>query len=249
MLLAFAVLMLQSAALSTLLPSHSPEGTFSPIEIEKTDEIAATAANFQTNPALANLPMRRSFSSDLIMLQAAQKGAPVTDDSAAQNSTPAQPPVAQTVFPALQPSSSFMPGQLELVAAGESSSRADFSSAPASFKPAPYMRVSEAGRAHGLPRKWLILGGIEHGAATYDAWSTRRVIESGTGYETNPLLKPFASSNALYGAVQAAPFLFDYIGLRMLHSEHPWMRKFWWVPQSASTAASLFGGVHNTMMR
>jgi hypothetical protein len=152
----------------------------------------------------------------------------------------------------MQPYTSYTPGQLEPVAMGESSSRTDFASAPmgarAGFKPAPYSRVSETARAHGFPKKWMMLGAVEHGAATFDAWSTRRVIENGTGYEMNPMLKPFANSNALYGAVQAAPFAFDYLALRMLHSEHPWIRKIWWVPQSASAAASIFGGVHNTMM-
>jgi hypothetical protein len=33
-----------------------------------------------------------------------------------------------------------------------------------------------------------------------------------------------------------------------MRSSHPWMRKMWWVPQSVSTAASLFGGVHNSMI-
>lgn len=241
MLLALAVLMLQSATLPVSLPAN----VLSPVAKDKTIETpAAAAANVQVNTALVNLPIARSFSDGSLMAQ--EPSAPVKDEKVAQT------PAAQVNFPAMQPATSFMPGQLEPVAMGESSSRADALNAPAvapaSYKPVPYTRVSEAGRMHGYPKKWLLLGAVEHGAATFDAWSTRRVIENGTGYEMNPMLKPFANSNALYGAVQVAPLVFDYVGLRMLHSEHPWMRKFWWVPQSASTAASIFGGVHNTMI-
>jgi hypothetical protein len=248
MLFPLAVLMFQSAALPSLLLANA----LSPVAMDKTVETSTAAAtNVQVNPALANLPIARSFSGGLLMAQ--EQSAPAKDDKAAQNTPPVQTAAAQVNFPAMQPTTSFMPGQLEPVAMGESSSRADALNAPAvapaSFKPAPYTRVSEAGRAYGLPRKWLLLGAVEHGAATFDAWSTRRVIENGTGYELNPFLKPFANSNALYGAVQVAPFAFDYLALRMLHSEHPWMRKYWWVPQSASAATSIFAGVHNSMMR
>jgi hypothetical protein len=247
MLLALALLMFQSAALPASLPANAMPPVFMAKIVETT---AAATANVPVNPALANLPIRRSFSGGTLMMQ--EQSAPVKDEKAVQNTAPAQAQVAQVNFPATQPATSFMPGQLEPVAMGESSSRTDGDSvapiAPASFKPAPFTRVSEAGRAHGYPKKWLMLSAVEHGAATFDAWSTRRVIENGSGYEMNPLLRPFASSNALYGAVQVAPLVFDYVGLRMLHSEHPWMRKFWWVPQSASAAASIFGGVHNSMM-
>jgi hypothetical protein len=212
--------------------------------------LALAVLMFQSAALPASLPANEV--SPVGSLLAQEQSAPVKDEKAAQNAAPAQTPVAEVNFPAMQPATSFMPGQLEPVAMGESSSRMESASAPAlapaSFKPAPYMRVPEAGRVHGYPKKWLLLGAVEHGAATFDAWSTRRVIENGTGYEMNPMLRPFANSNALYGAVQVAPLVFDYVGLRMLHSEHPWMRKFWWVPQSASTAASIFGGVHNSMI-
>ncbi len=259
MLFALAVLMFQSAASPAPLPAIIPDSGVSPVATNKIDtNSAAAAANAQVNPALANLPIARTFSGAWGMML--EQSAPLDDDKATQKTAPAAGDAsanasgAQANFPVTQTFGSFMPGQLEPVETGESSSRADGSStaaaasAPASFKPAPYSRVSETGRVHGFPKNWMILGAVEHGAATFDAWSTRRVIENGTGYEMNPLLKPFANSNALYGAVQVAPLVFDYVGLRMLHSEHPWMRKFWWVPQSASAAASIFGGVHNTMM-
>lgn len=152
--------------------------------------------------------------------------------------------------PAVSPDPvAFVPGQLVLTpmeddAAGSSSSSRSFASGSAS--PASFRSTERAGHAHNLPpKRWLILSAAEHGAATFDAWSTRQVIMSGTGQELNPMLKPFANSNALYAAVQVAPFAFDYIGLRMMRSSHPWVRKMWWVPQAASTVTSFAAGAHN----
>src|SRR5580704_15227761 len=61
----------------------------------------------------------------------------------------------------------------------------------------------------GVPKMWFVLGALEHGAATFDAWSTRRNIETGTMHEADPIMRPFANSNAMYAAVQVAPVLFD----------------------------------------
>jgi hypothetical protein len=93
-------------------------------------------------------------------------------------------------------------------------------------------------------RTWMILAAVEHGAATFDAWSTRRAIANG-GQEMNPLMKPFANSGAIYAATQAGPLLFDYIGKRMMMSRSSKLRRIWWLPQVASTASSIFCGVHN----
>ncbi len=93
-------------------------------------------------------------------------------------------------------------------------------------------------------RVWFALSAVEHGAAAFDAWTTRRAIANG-GQELNPLMKPFANSGAIYAATQAGPLLFDYVGKRMMMSRNPKLRRIWWLPQAASTAASLFSGVHN----
>src|SRR4029077_7530376 len=81
----------------------------------------------------------------------------------------------------------------------------------------------------GVPKIWFVLGAMEHGAATFDAWSTRRNIIAGTAHEANPLMRPFANSNAMYAAVQIAPVLFDLLSKRMLHSSRGWERKTWWM--------------------
>jgi hypothetical protein len=42
------------------------------------------------------------------------------------------------------------------------------------------------------------------GAASLDAWSTRRAISRGYGIEGNPMLRPFSHSGALYAATQVS---------------------------------------------
>jgi hypothetical protein len=92
---------------------------------------------------------------------------------------------------------------------------------------------------------WIGLGIAEHSAATFDAWTTRRAITTVGAQELNPLLKPFAGNASLYAAIQVGPVVMDYVGKKMMYSRHNWVRRMWWVPQSASFATSLFCGAHN----
>jgi|ERR1700676_929931 len=92
---------------------------------------------------------------------------------------------------------------------------------------------------------WYALTIASSGASGFDAWSTRRAISGGYGTESNPLLRPFAHSNALYAATQVSPLVLDYVGRKMMTSRHPLLRRMWWLPQSAGTGMSLFAGVHN----
>jgi hypothetical protein len=108
--------------------------------------------------------------------------------------------------------------------------------------PAPFLVAETSPRT---PRLWYALTAATHGAALFDAWTTRRVIRSGAGHEANPLFKPFANSGLLYPAVQVAPVALDYLGRRLMSNRRPWVRKMWWVPQAASTTISLWGGAHN----
>jgi hypothetical protein len=93
-------------------------------------------------------------------------------------------------------------------------------------------------------RAWLALAIVEHGAAAFDAYSTRQAVSRGA-VEDNPMLRPFASSPAIYVATQVAPVLFDLMARHMQRSEYPMVRRFWWVPQTASAGLSIFSGVHN----
>jgi len=110
---------------------------------------------------------------------------------------------------------------------------------------APVKRRRPEAAGIGVPKMWFVLGAMEHGSATFDAWSTRRNIVAGTAHEMNPMLQPFANSNAMYAAVQVCPVLFDLLSRHMLHSSRSWERKSWWVPQTASTVTSILSGAHN----
>jgi hypothetical protein len=96
---------------------------------------------------------------------------------------------------------------------------------------------------------WRGLVVVSSGAATFDAWSTRRAITKYGAQELDPMLKPFAGNASLYAAVQVGPALMDYIGRKMMYSRHSWMRRTWWVPQSASFVTSIFCGAHNVAYR
>lgn len=93
-------------------------------------------------------------------------------------------------------------------------------------------------------RAWLLLSIAEHSAATFDAYSTRVAISKGA-QEADPLMQPFAHSPALYGAIQVCPLVLDFAARRMERSQHSFLRRTWWVPQSAATGIFLFSGAHN----
>jgi hypothetical protein len=93
-------------------------------------------------------------------------------------------------------------------------------------------------------RNWLMLSIVEHSAATFDAYSTRQAVSRGAT-EEDPLMRPFAHSPAIYGAIQVAPVLFDLLARHMQRSNYNFERRAWWVPQTASTGMSIFAGVHN----
>lgn len=109
---------------------------------------------------------------------------------------------------------------------------------PPAFRPtiAPTERSS---------RLWFTLSIAEHSAAGFDAWSTRRAISEGRA-EADPMMRPFAHSAAIYGAIQVVPFGLDYIANRM-HRSTGWTRHVWWVPQSVATATYLFSGSYNVI--
>ena len=94
-------------------------------------------------------------------------------------------------------------------------------------------------------RLWRGLVIAEHSAALFDAWSTRRSISSGNGYERNPLIKPFANSPAIYPVLQVAPLGVDFLSHRLLRSNNAFLRRVWWVPQVASVGGSLWVGARN----
>ena len=137
----------------------------------------------------------------------------------------------------------------ELPAAPES--KVKFETEPASLRPAaqPFQPVRPAVmHPRETPRQrkmWYGLMAAGHSAAAFDAWTTRRAISGGYGQESNPLLRPFASSNAMYAATQVSPAVMDFIGKRMMTSQTGWVRKMWWVPQAVGASFSFAAGAHN----
>ena len=103
----------------------------------------------------------------------------------------------------------------------------------------------ESSRQHNI---WFGLMATGHAAAVFDAYSTRKAVSGGYGVEGDPLLRPFAHSNAMYAATQVSPAIMDYLGHRMLTSDKHWMRRLWWIPQAAGTSLSLSAGIHNSRL-
>jgi hypothetical protein len=95
---------------------------------------------------------------------------------------------------------------------------------------------------------WYVLSITGSGAAAFDAWSTRRAISQGYGTEANPLLRPFSHSGAMYAATQVSPLVMDFIGKRMMVSQHRWVRNMWWLPQAAGSGFSFYAGAHNVQL-
>ena len=93
-------------------------------------------------------------------------------------------------------------------------------------------------------RSWIALSFVQHGAAAFDAYSTRYAISRGA-VEADPLMRPFANSSGIYAAIQVLPVALDYTARRMQRSPNNFIRRIWWVPQSVSTASFLISGAHN----
>jgi hypothetical protein len=116
------------------------------------------------------------------------------------------------------------------------------------IQPANPPKAAIRGVRYEAPKRkvaWIGLSVAGHGAAAFDAYSTRLAISGGYGTESNPLLRPFAHSGALYAATQVSPTVMDYLGHKMMTNRHPWVRKMWWVPQAAGAGFSVAAGVHN----
>jgi hypothetical protein len=136
--------------------------------------------------------------------------------------------------PATIPGSASTPGVESFNASGASALRIE------STKLA-FTRPRETSRERKV---WYGLLLTSHAAASFDAWSTRRAVALGYN-EGNPLLRPFANSNAIYVATQVSPAVMDYLGKRMMVSQHGWIRRMWWLPQVAGSGFSIGAGVHN----
>lgn len=93
-------------------------------------------------------------------------------------------------------------------------------------------------------KSWLALSAVQHGAEAFDAYSTRVAISHGA-VESDPLMRPFANSPAIYAVGQISPLILDIVARHMQRSDNHVVRRMWWLPQSVATAEFVFCGVHN----
>lgn len=136
----------------------------------------------------------------------------------------------------------------KLTAENSESSSAEAILPNPAIKPANSPKAAIRGIRYDTPKQkaaWIGLSVAGHGAAAFDAYSTRQAISGGYGTESNPLLRPFAHSGAIYVATQVSPTVMDYLGHKMMTNRRPWVRKIWWVPQTAGAGFSIAAGAHN----
>ncbi|HKV48705.1 MAG TPA: hypothetical protein VJN69_11500 [Candidatus Acidoferrales bacterium] len=93
-------------------------------------------------------------------------------------------------------------------------------------------------------RNWLALSIVQSGAATFDAYATRKAIENGA-HEADPFMRPFADSSGIYAAIQVCPLVLDYTARHMQRSENPVIRHTWWLPQALGAGIYIFSGAHD----
>jgi hypothetical protein len=110
--------------------------------------------------------------------------------------------------------------------------------------PSKPVRVIAAENENYSRRSWLLLSIAQHSAATFDAYSTRVAVSNGAR-EVDPMMRPFAHSPGIYAAIQVGPTILDFAARRMQRSQNSFLRRTWWLPQTASTGIFLFSGVHN----
>jgi hypothetical protein len=180
-----------------------------------------------------------AFSSPDISRTAPEEPAPVAIHSGASDSNPSAQPSLPDAPAAKVLSSSSAHDATPVSSENITPATPPFSNA--AVKPA-IRGTYETARQRKI---WYGLVAAGSGAAAFDAWTTRRAVSGGYGVEGDPVMRPFAHSNAMYAATQISPVVMDYLGHRMMTSRHPWMRRYWWVPQVAGTSFSLSAGVHN----
>jgi hypothetical protein len=158
----------------------------------------------------------------------------------------------------IQPRNSVMPdAPSETIASTEADPDPSLVTAPRVLSPALIMnpvttptRKKSVGEEHPTSIKyWRGLTIASSSAAAFDAWTTRRNINTGRFKEENTWLKPFAGNASLYAVMQVRPVLFDYVGRRMFRSNKKWVRNLWWVPQTAQTAANFYCGAKNMSLK
>jgi hypothetical protein len=97
-------------------------------------------------------------------------------------------------------------------------------------------------------KRVIVLTAVQTGALVFDGVTTRQFLHRGYT-EVDPVARVFLGSKPTWGrmaplgAVQAAAGM--WIAERMAMSRHPWVRRFWWLPQVLGTAGNAAATAHN----
>lgn len=186
-------------------------------QLAVTISLPAEKAAIDTSAAIA--ASTSSVDAENFLATAAASYTPAAEPAAESRAALPDPPIAVT---APAPIAFVRPGKVATVSIGE---------------------LRAENRRKQLMWRGLVVA--TSGAATFDAWTTRHAITTAGAVELNPLLKPFAGNGSLYAALQVGPILLDFAGKKMMYSRYSWVRRMWWLPQSASFIDSIFCGAHN----
>ena len=187
-------------------------------------------------PATTTNPGSASAARPPMVAAVASGAATDAKKSKSEASDPAPPDIAEA-----QPSKTI--GTVPLASTASGATKPVPAPLPDLYLPLPRIFQPQTEPLKHPSRAWFVLMATEHSAAGFDAWSTRQGVSQGR-VETDPLMRPFAHSGAIYGAIQVVPFGLDYVAHRMQRSSG-WTRHVWWLPQSLATASFLFSGSYN----
>jgi hypothetical protein len=100
-------------------------------------------------------------------------------------------------------------------------------------------------------RPIVLLGAIQTGALISDGVTTRQYLQRGY-VEVDPLTRallgrtPTWGRMAPLGAVQVVAGM--WLAERMAKSQHVWVRRFWWLPQTIGIAGNIAASAHNVTL-
>lgn len=101
-------------------------------------------------------------------------------------------------------------------------------------------------------KRVIALTAVQTGALVSDGVTTRQFLHRGYT-EVDPVARVFLGSKPTWGrmaplgAVQVAAGM--WLAERMAMSRHPWIRRFWWLPQVLGIAGNAAATAHNIALR
>ncbi|HKS81612.1 MAG TPA: hypothetical protein VJR23_08900 [Candidatus Acidoferrales bacterium] len=222
MVLAMAALLFQAAAVTPAITASAPTNLAAPATRASAPAPVNTASLFAATPDEKPVVIPKPAAGDA-------KVVTPNAGTVKLNSSNSKPPGSYT---------------LDSVALDSNQNSQAFSTIRIQDPKAPKQIGVITAESYPSRKAWWTLSIVQHSAAAFDAYSTRRAVSMGA-VERDPMMRPFANSPGIYAAIQVGPLVFDYFSRKMQRSESPVIRRMWWLPQTGSTVASLVSGVHN----